>query len=144
MEKAMGIVEKICGDRSNWFDEETYQRWLKEYPEYANEWIEKDKLEQRVSPDILRMKLEGKTYKVIAEKLRITQSHAQKIGKPLVDKYNYICQTNMGRVKDAAGDTRSKKDKEDFDYITDQRTINREMHVLVPRLAEIRNLINEG
>jgi hypothetical protein len=144
MGKAMGIVEKICGEKASWFDEETYQRWLKQYPEYANEWIEKDKLEQRVSPDILRMKLEGKTYKVIAEKLRITQSHAQKIGKPLVDKYNYICHTNMGRVKDAAGDTRSKKDKEDFDYITDQRTINREMHVLVPRLDEIRNLINEG
>jgi hypothetical protein len=61
-----------------------------------------------------------------------------------VDKYKHICQTNMSRVKDAAGDTRSNKDKEDFDYITDQRTINREMHVLVPRLDEIRNLINEG
>jgi len=140
----MGIVETICGNRSNWFDEETYQRWLKEYPEYANQWIEKDKLEQRVSPDILRMKLEGKSYKVIAEKLKITQSHAQKIGKPLVDKYKAICQANHKRVVEAAGDTRNNYYKDDYYYMTDQRTIDREMHVLVPRLDEIRNLINEG
>ena len=140
----MEIVEKICGAMSSWHNEETYQRWLKKYPEYANDWIAKDKLEQRVRPNILRMKIEGKPYRVIAEALKITESQAQKIGKPLLDRYNHICVTNKKKVKDAAGDIRSEKDKADFDYITDQRTINREMHVLVPRLDEIRNLINEG
>lgn len=136
----MGIVEEICGAMSGWHGEKTYQDWLRDYPEYAKEWIAKDKLEQRVRPDILRMKIESKTYRVIAETLKITQSQAQKIGKPLLDRYNHICATNTKKIKDAAGDTRSKKVKEDFAYMMDQRTINREMHVLVPRLDEIRNL----
>lgn len=136
----MGVVEEICESMSGWPDEEYCQHMLKEYPEYGKAWVEKHKLEQRIRPDVLRMKLEGKTYRIIAETLKTTQSHAQKIGKPLLDRYNHICATNTKNIKDAAGDTRSEKVKEDFAYIMDQRTINREMHVLVPRLDEIRNL----
>lgn len=137
----MEIVNKICGDIDT-ADSSLYEIWRERCPEYAEEWIKQAEVERHARPHILRMKLEGKSYRVIAEELKISESRAQKIGKPLVDKYKHICKSNYEKIHKAAGNNMTAKEQDDFAYMNDTRTVLTEMNVLSPILEDIKGLID--
>ena len=66
----------------------------------------------------------------------------QKMGKPLLDRYNRLLEDNINKVNKAAGDLRDRKVKEDLNYINDARTVYSDFTVLLPRVEEIRGLLD--
>jgi hypothetical protein len=123
-------------------EEEHYEFWKKYNPEYAEQNIEGYKLRAKVYPQILRMKLEKKTYTQIALELNMEAHKVQKMGKPLLDRYNRLLEDNINKVNKAAGDLRDRKVKEDLNYINDARTVYSDFTVLLPRVEEIKGLID--
>ena len=121
--------------------ENLYNLWLEKCPEYAGEFIAKEKQKRLLQPKILQMRLEGLIYKVIAEKLNIPLHYANKIGAPLHHAYVSICKENTRKIDEVAGDTRSKEIKEDFAYMNDKRTIEREMWALLPIYNELKVMV---
>lgn len=140
----MEIVERAIKNVNGYYHdnvENLYNLWLREYPEYAEEFIAKEKQKRLLQPKILQMRLEGLIYRVIAEKLGIPLHYANKIGAPLHHAYISICKENTRKIYEVAGDTRSKEIKEDFAYMNDKRTIEREMWALLPIYNELKVMV---
>jgi len=140
----MEIVERVIKKVNGYYHEnaeDLYNRWLRECPEYAEEFIAKEKQKRLLQPKILQMRLEGLIYKVIAEKLGIPLHYANKIGAPLHHTYINICNENIKKIYEVAGDTRSNEIKEDFAYMNDKRTIEREMWALLPIYNELKGMV---
>ena len=141
-EEIIEITERAIKNVNGHYNvENLYNLWLKECPEYAGEFIAKEKQKRLLQPKILQMRLEGLIYKVIAEKLGIPLHYANKIGAPVHHAYIDICKENAKKIYEVAGDTRSQKIKEDFAYMNDKRTIEREMWALLPIYNELKVMV---
>ena len=138
IEMAERAIKSVNG---HYNEENLYNLWLEKCPEYAGEFIAKEKQKRLLQPKILQMRLEGLIYKVIAEKLGIPLHYANKIGAPLHHAYVSICKENTRKIDEVAGDTRSKEIKEDFAYMNDKRTIEREMWALLPIYNELKVMV---
>lgn len=123
-------------------EEEHYKFWKKYSPAYAEQNIAEYRLRAKVYPQILRMKLEKKPYTQIALELNMEAHKVQKMGKPLLDRYKQLLRDNMDKVNKAAGDLRDRKVKEDLNYINDARTVYSDFTVLLPRVEEIKGLLD--
>ena len=143
-EEIIEITERAIKSVNGYYHdnvEDLYNFWLKKCPEYAEEFIAKEKQKRLLQPKILQMRLEGLIYRVIAEKLNIPLHYANKIGAPLHHAYVSICKENTRKIDEVAGDTRSKEIKEDFAYMNDKRTIEREMWALLPIYNELKVMV---
>ena len=56
--------------------------------------------------------------------------------------FNAVLEDNINKVNKAAGDLRDRKVKEDLNYINDARTVYSDFTVLLPRVEEIRGLLD--
>lgn len=139
----MSVIDNIIKEHFIFEDEDHYDFIRKRYPEYAVEWIEELKFKKRIAADVIRLKESGMSGKKIAEKLNAPYKMVLKLIGELHGQYARIVVGNRSKLLEAAGDTRDPKVVEDYKYINDPRTITTEMNVLLPRIDEIRSLINE-
>ena len=139
----MSVIEDLVKNHFQYADEEHYDYIRERYPEYAVEWVEELKFKRHIAADVIRLKESGMSGKKIAEKLNAPYKMVLKLIGELHGQYARIVINNRKKLLDAAKDTRDPKVVEDYKYINDPRTIEREMHVLLPRIDEIRSLIYE-
>lgn len=99
--------------------------------------------------DILCMRIGGYTHDEIAKATGLTSNRVGKIAKRLADNYDITVRRRKEELakKIASGNSMliSYKSilvsyKSEFDYITHPRTIEHEMHVLTPRIKELKVL----
>lgn len=139
----MSVIEDIVKNHFQYADEEHYDFIRETYPEYSVHWIEELKFKKRIAADVIRLKESGMSGKKIAEKLNAPYKMVLKLIGELHGQYVRVMVGNRKKLLETAGDTRDSKVVEDYKYINDPRTVEREMHVLLPRIDEIRNLIYE-
>jgi hypothetical protein len=139
----MGVIENIVKNYFEYSDEEHYESLRKRYPEYAREWIADIETKKRIAVELIKLASQGMPYTKIAQKVNAPYRLVLKFGHDIYPIYRQVVQKNASKLKATAGDTRLDKDQDDYAYITDQRTINHEMHVLLPRIDEIRGLLND-
>ena len=139
----MSVIEGIVKNYFEYYDEEHYESLRKHYPEYAREWIADIETKKRIAVELITLASQGMPYTKIAQKVNAPYKLVLKFGHDIYPRYGRIVQKNASKLKATAGDTRSEKDQDDYAYITDQRTINHEMRVLLPRIDEIRGLLND-
>ena len=139
----MSVIEGIVKNYFEYYDEEHYESLRKRYPEYAREWIADIETKKRIAVELITLASQGMPYTKIAQKVNAPYKLVLKFGHDIYPRYSRIVQKNESKLKATAGDTRSNNDQDDYAYITDQRTINHEMHVLLPRIDEIRGLLND-
>jgi hypothetical protein len=105
--------------------------------------------ERKHYPDILCMRIGGYTHEEIAKTIGLPISRLRKIAKRLADDYDITVRHRKEELakKIASGNSGfiSYKSilvsyKSEFDYITHPRTIEHEMHVLAPRIKELKVL----
>jgi hypothetical protein len=137
------VIDKIVKDYFEIYDEKHYEYMREAYPEYAKQWIQDIETKKRIAVELITLASQGIPYTKIAQKVNAPYKLVLKFGHDIYPRYSQIIQRNVSKLKDTAGDTRTPKQTDDYAYITDQRTINREMHVLVPRLNEIRGLLSD-
>jgi hypothetical protein len=137
------VIDKIVKDYFELYGEDHYKFLRKQYPEYAREWIANIETKKRIAVELITLASQGIPYTKIAQKVNAPYKMVLKFGHDIYPRYSRIIQRNVSNLKDTAGDTRTPKQVDDYNYMNDQRTINREMHVLVPRLNEIRGLLSD-
>lgn len=139
----MSVIEEIVKNYFEYYGEDHYESLRKHYPAYAREWIADIETKKRIAVELITLVSQGMPYTKIAQKVNAPYKLVLKFGNEIYPRYSQVIRGNLGKLKATAGDTRSEKDQDDYAYMTDQRTINREMHVLVPRLNEIRGLLDD-
>jgi hypothetical protein len=144
MERVMATVEDIVKDYFEYYDEEYYESLRKRYPEYAREWIADIETKKRIAVELITLASQGMPYTKIAQKVSAPYRLVLKFGHDIYPRYSQIVQKNVNKLKATAGDIRSEKEQDDYAYITDPRTVLTEMNVLLPRIEEIKGLLNEG
>ena len=140
----MATVEDIVKDYFEYYDEEYYESLRKRYPEYAREWIADIETKKRIAVELITLASQGMPYTKIAQKVSAPYRLVLKFGHDIYPRYSQIVQKNVNKLKATAGDIRSEKEQDDYAYITDPRTVLTEMNVLLPRIEEIKGLLNEG
>jgi hypothetical protein len=144
MERVMATVEDIVKDYFEYYDEEYYESLRKRYPEYAREWIADIETKKRIAVELITLASQGMPYTKIAQKVSAPYRLVLKFGHDIYPRYSQVVQKNASKLKATAGDIRSEKEQDDYAYITDPRTVLTEMNVLLPRIEEIKGLLNEG
>jgi hypothetical protein len=137
----MGIAEDIVKRHFQWQDEEHYKYLEKYYPAYAEEWIADIELKKRIGVDVIKLKESGMSGKKIAEKLNAPYKMVLKLIGELHGEYVRVAMGNRKKLLEAAGDTRTPQHLDDYKYMNDPRTIEREMQVLLPQLDNIKGLV---
>jgi hypothetical protein len=121
--------------------EEQYAWLRKSYePSLAEHWIHEDKEKRRLQPEIIKMRMQGMIWKDIGAKLDVPMHRAQKIGAPLMGILSRIREKNALAIAKAAGDTRDGKVIDDYNYMNDKRTVDREMWALLPIYEELKEM----
>jgi hypothetical protein len=140
----MGIVEDIVKDHFEYYDENYYQSLRDRCPAYAREWIANIETRKRIAVELITLASQGMPYTKIAEKVNAPYKLVLNFGHDIYPKYSQVIKRNVVQLKDTAGDIRSEKEQDDYAYITDPRTVLMEMNVLLPRIEEIKGLLDEG
>jgi biotin operon repressor len=137
----MGIAEDIVKEKFEFYDEEHYKYLRRNYPAYANDWIAEIEFKKRIAVDVIKLKASGMSGKKIAEKLNAPYKMVLKLIEELHGRYVCISRNNHKKLLEAAGDTRTPQQLDDYKYMNDPRTIEREMQVLLPQLDNIKGLV---
>ncbi len=137
----MGIAEDIVKEKFEFYDEEHYKFIRERYPEYASYWIADIELKKRIAVDVIKLKESGMSGRKIAEKLNAPYKMVLKLIEELHGRYIHISRNNHKKLLEAAGDTRTPQHLDDYKYMNDPRTIEREMQVLLPQLDNIKGLV---
>jgi biotin operon repressor len=137
----MGIAEDIVKEKFESYDEEHYKYLRRNYPAYASSYIAEIELKKRISVDVIKLKASGMSGKKIAEKLNAPYKMVLKLIEELHGRYVCISRNNHKKLLEAAGDTRTPQQLDDYKYMNDPRTIEREMQVLLPQLDNIKGLV---
>lgn len=140
----MGIAEDIVKDAFEYYNEDYYKSLIETYPSYAREWIKEKELKKRIGVDVIKLKESGMSARKIADKLNAPYKMVLKLVDELHGKYVYIKRNNRKKLLEAAGDIRTPQQLDDYKYINDPRSVLAEMNVLLPRIEEIKGLLNEG
>ena len=136
----MGIAEDIVKDAFEYYDEEHYKYFRRKYPEYAEDWIADIELKKSIGVDIIKLAESGMSGRKIAEKLKAPYKMVLKLIGELHGRYTHIKRSNREKLLEAAGDIRTPQQLDDYKYMNDKRTIEREMQVLLPQLDNIKGL----
>ena len=136
----MGIAENIVKDAFEYYDEEHYKYFRRKYPEYAEDWIADIELKKRIGVDIIKLAESGMSGRKIADKLNAPYKMVLKLIGELHGRYTHIKRNNREKLLEAAGDIRTPQQLDDYKYMNDKRTIEREMQVLLPQLDNIKGL----
>lgn len=137
------VIEKVVKDYFYLSDEDHYKFIRERYPEYANQWIEEIELKKKIAVDVIELRNQGLPFTKIAQKVNAPYKLVLKFGNEIYSQYARIVNNNAHKLKEATGDTRTPQQIDDYKYMNDPRTIKTEMNVLLPRIDEIRSLINE-
>jgi hypothetical protein len=138
-----GVIEKVVADYFEIYDENYYKFMRERYPEFANQWIEETELKKRIAVELITLASQGMPYTKIAQKVNAPYKLVLKFGQSIYSQYASIVNKNAHKLKEVAGDTRTPRQIEDYNYMNHPRTIRTEMNVLLPRIDEIRSLIHE-
>jgi hypothetical protein len=138
-----GGIEKIVADYFEIYDENYYKFMRERYPYYGEEWIKEIELKKRIAVELITLASQGMPYTKIAQKVNAPYKLVLKFGHDIYPRYSQVIKKNVSKLKDTAGDTRTPQQTDDYNYMNDPRTIKTEMNVLLPRINEIRSLINE-
>lgn len=136
----MGIAEDIVKEKFEFYDEEHYKYWRQKYPAYAQEFINDMELRKRIAVDVIKLKESGMSGNKIAEKLNAPYKMVLQLINELHGKYTHIKRSNREKMLEAAGDTRTPQQIDDYRYINDPRTVRNEMLSLLPHLKKIKGL----
>lgn len=137
------VIDKIVKDHFKHYDETYYEYMRKAYPYMGKEWIAEIEIKKRIADALIRLRHSGVSHKKIAEKLDAPYKLVLKLSKDIYPKYHNLLHDNAHAVRQVAGDIRTPQQIDDYNYMNDPRTIKTEMHVLLPRIDEIRSLLSD-
>jgi hypothetical protein len=136
----MGIAEDIVKEHFEYYDEEHYKYLRRAYPAYASELIADIELKKNIGVDVIKLKESGMSGRKIAEKLKAPYKMVLKLVGELHGRYVRVSMSNHKKLLEAARDIRTPQQLDDYKYMNDKRTIEREMQVLLPQLDNIKGL----